>query len=188
MDRDDRHIGDPALGQRGTRVYVAGWAWGRRPQRWVAWRPRVAQRWVAWRPWVVGRPTGGYWYRHRAVLGAILGGILETLCLWLPLCLPLWLCVPAGGRRPINPGLYPTLTPGLRSASSTSVLVLLRRCTGVLPLRAAMSRGMAGGSPHAAISPRLQVSAHIILHGYPPSRAAPGGFDIPPLGVDCGVA
>jgi hypothetical protein len=125
VDGDDRHPGNAALGQRGTRVCMAGRAWGRRPRRRVAWGPRGR---AAWRP-RVGRPSG--WYRHRhwtvlgAVLGAILGRILETLCLWLPLCLPLWLCLPAGGCRPIDPGLSPTPTPGVRSASSISLLVLL---------------------------------------------------------------
>ena len=103
-----------------------------------------------------------------AVLGAILGRLLETLC--LPLCL----CVPAGRRRAIHPGLCATLSPGRRSASSTSVLVLLRRCTGVLPLCAAMPRGMAGSSPDATISPRLQVPPYIMLRGYPPPEMRQG--------------
>ena len=53
--------------------------------------------------------------------GRIGGGILETLCLWLPL----WLCVPARGRRAIHPSLCATLGTGCRPASSISLLVLL---------------------------------------------------------------
>src|SRR5262245_37148418 len=108
VHRDGCHLGDAAFRQRGTRVCVA--------------------RRVAWR-WVVGRASG--WDRHRprtvlgAVLGAILGGILEPLCLWLPLCLPLWLRIPAGGCRPIDPVISPTLTPGVRSVCSISLVVLL---------------------------------------------------------------
>jgi hypothetical protein len=49
-------------------------------------------------------------------------------------------------------------------------------------------RGLEAGNPHAAISPRRQVPAHIILRGYPLSRDVTEGFDIPALGVDGGAA
>ena len=135
---DTRHTGGAALDQRDPRAHRPWRAWGRRPWRWVA------RRRVAWR-WVVGRPTGGYRDWHRAILGAVLGGILETLCVWLPL----W--VPARRHSAIHPTLCATLSTGRCPAPSTRLLVLLRRCTGVLPLCPAVPRRMESGSPDSPI-------------------------------------
>jgi hypothetical protein len=122
----------------------------------------------------VGRPTGWYRHRHRAILGALLGAILGVLRL------SLWL--PARHHCAIHPSLCATLGPGCRPAPSIGLLVLLRQSKGVLSLRAAMSRGMATGGPDAAISPRRQVAAHIIPRGYPLAGGATARPDTPTFG------
>jgi hypothetical protein len=47
---------------------------------------------------------------------------------------------------------------------------------------------MEAGHPHAALTPRRQVPAPIILCGYPPSQGETEGFDTSLLAVDCGAA
>ena len=82
--------------------------------------------------------------------------------------------------------------PAARPAPSTSLLGIIAMTPGVLPLRAAMPRGMAGGRPYATISPRLQVpltSCCAVILRPKMRQGGKYGFGYPPpLGVDCGAA
>ena len=64
VERNDGHLGDTALGQRGTRACVEGRAWGGATEV-EGMEDTITDG--------MGRRTGWYWHRHSAILGALLG-------------------------------------------------------------------------------------------------------------------
>src|SRR5262249_60959121 len=97
---------------------------------WAPWglpvRPRAAPL-RPWGAWLLRPASRG---RYRGILGAVLGSVLDTLCL------------PARRRHPTPAGVYPTCP---------TYLVLLRQSPGLLSVCATMPRWLAPSHPNTTV-------------------------------------